>query len=309
MSEALAPTYRDRRGGLIVFGVLQILLGLICGLLVLVLVAGAELAQRTSPGRATVASAIVVCGTAAVYFVAVGVGSIRARRWARALSVVVGAIWTVAGLVASLTLLVVVPKITKGMPRPTLGYGCLAAVVAIGGVILPLIIFLFYRSPDVRATCEARDLISRWTDRVPLPVLAMVIIMAFGSIALMSNVGNPVLSAFGRLITGPAGSLAIFAVTVLFAFIALQLYRLKESGWWMLVLVQIIALAYGAASIMRTDFKELARRARTPDMSTIYGEPLFVGVLLTTWLAHFAFVLYLRRFFAVRRLPRTRRED
>ena len=62
------------RAGLIVFGLLQILIGLMCGLLVFAVIAGAELAQRTAPMRSGVASAIVVYGIAAVYFVAVGIG-------------------------------------------------------------------------------------------------------------------------------------------------------------------------------------------------------------------------------------------
>jgi hypothetical protein len=31
--------------------------------------------------------------------------------------------------------------------------------------------------------------------------------------------------------------------------------------------------------------------------------------MVATWLAYFAFLLYLRRFFAIRLLPRTRRDD
>ena len=41
----------------------------------------------------------------------------------------------------------------------------------------------------------------------------------------------------------------------------------------------------------------------------VYREPLFVALMVATWLAYFAFLLYLRRFFAIRLLPRTRRDD
>lgn len=298
-----------RRGGLIGFGVLQILIGLICGLLVLAVIAGAELAQRTTPMRSGVASAIVVYGIAALYFVTVGVGSIRGRRWARALSVVVSAIWMAGGFVATLMIVLILPRVMEGLPRPTLGFGCAGAVGAGFGIVLPLVLFLFYRSPTVRATVEVLDPTPRWTDRVPLPVLAMVMILVFSAITLLANVGNPVLALFGDVVAGAAASLVVLTMAALCAVVAVQLYRLKESGWWTLLILQIAGLVYGAIAIMRADFQNAAQREGAPDVSAIYGDPLFLGALVTTWLAHFAFLLYLRRFFVGRTAPRTRRDD
>ena len=296
----------DRRIALIFFGVLQLVLGLICAALVLFVVAGAELMEYARPARAGVTSAIVVYGVAAVYFVTVGIGSMRARRWARSLSVAVSAIWLAAGVVATLMMLVVIPRVMRGMPQPTIAPGCSIALVIFAAIVLPLILFVFYRSDAVYATCAAADTKPRWTERVPIPVLAMAVIMGFTAITLMANVGNPMLAAFGQTFTGAPASLAMFAIAVLSAVIAVQIYRLKESGWWMLLLLQIAGLAWGVATIMRSDYsREIAQRGP----AEIYADPLFIGAMLTTWLAHFAFLLYLRRFFALGIAPRTRRDD
>ena len=297
------------RVGLIVLGILQIFIGLACGLMVLGVIAGAELAQRTTPARGGVASAIVAPGLAALYFVAVGIGSMRARRWARALSVVVSAIWMASGVIATLMIALILPRAMEGLPRPTLGFGCAGAVGGILGILLPLVFFLFYRLPAVKALVESIDTKPRWTDRVPLPVLAMVLILIFSAITLLANVGNPAFGIFGSVVSGPVASLIVLTIAVLCAFIAVQLYRLKESGWWTLLILQIGGLIYGAITVMRSDFADAAHRAGAPEMSAVYGDPLFTGVLFTTWLAHFAFLLYLRRFFVGRAAPRTRRDD
>ena len=213
------------------------------------------------------------------------------------------------GAVATLMIVLILPRVMEGLPRPTLGFGCAGAVAAAVGIVLPLVLFLFYRSPGVRAIVEERDPKPRWTDRVPLPVLAMVIILLFSSITLLANVGNPVLALFGDVIAGATASLVVLTLAVLCAVVAAQLYRLKESGWWTLLILQVAGLVYGAMAIMRSDFQSTAQREGAPDMSAIYGDPLFLGALLTTWLAHFAFLLYLRRFFVGGRVPRTRRDD
>jgi hypothetical protein len=122
-------------------------------------------------------------------------------------------------------------------------------------------------------------------------------------------VGNPVLALFGDVVAGAAASLVVLTIAVLCAFVAVQLYRLKESGWWTLLILQIAGLVYGAIAIMRSDFQNVAQREGAPDVSAIYADPLFLGALLTTWLAHFAFLLYLRRFFVGARVPHTRRDD
>lgn len=269
--------------GLILAGAAQILAGIGSALILLYIASGSELAARQGAGGgAAVASSLVTCGIATVYFVAVGIGSIRRRRWAQALSLVVSSIWLAAGVVATLLMLV--------MPDAPLQLSAVAIAVL---AVIPLILVVFYSRDSVRLECEAADE-PRWTDRVPLPVLAVVIILAFASVTLIANLANPVLTMFGSRVTGAPAALALLGLAMLCAWLALQLYRLSEAAWWTIVLLQAIGCVAAGVTLARG-------HARSG---------LFIAIVVATWLAYFAYLLFLRRYFGVRGTePRTRRSD
>lgn len=304
---------KDRYAGLVLFGLVQVLLGLICAALALFVAAGFEAAQQRDPGAAggVLASGLVVYGLAAVYFITAGVGSIHARRWARALGVVVSAVWLAGGIVTVVMLLVILPKALRAMSVPNTGAigGAAIAVAILFAIVLPLLMFLFYRSDAVAATVERRDPHARWTDRTPLPVLAVVLVVSFGSVAMLANLASPTLSLMGRVVTGAPAAMTLFALALLGAVLAVQLYRLREAAWWTLVLLQVAGLVYGGMTLAQTDFGDLARRSGSPDLSTIYRDPMVIGAFIGTWLAYFAFLLYLRRYFVAGLAPRTRHSD
>lgn len=288
--------------GLIAFGALQILIGLACGILVLYVASGSEIAVRQGPaGGPAVASGLMVYGVACVYFVAAGAGSFRRRRWAQALSVVVSAMWLAGGAVATMLILVLLPTIEQRNPQMS-GPMLLAGTVLVA-IVLPLAIFLFYRRPDVRLMCAAAD-VPRWTDRVPLPILAVMIVLAFGALALFANLGNPVIAIFGRNVTGAPAAVTLLALGILSAWLVVQFYRLKESAWWTLVLLQIIGCVVATVSLVR---------GRAPAGSDALSEaarsPFFIAIIVATWLGYFAYLLYIRRYFALQSEPRTRSDD
>ena len=187
--------FRDRRGGLLAFGILQIIIGLICALFVLVLAAALELTSRRGIAPpSNIAPAFVIYGAAAFYFITVGSGSIRARRWARAMSVAFSAAWLAVGIAVVLSSLLFIRR-TLVFVRPSetaLVIGSTAAILIVAFIILPLALFLFYRRDDVQLTCETHDPAIRWTDRVPWPVLAVATLLGFASFATLANVGAPV---------------------------------------------------------------------------------------------------------------------
>lgn len=313
MTAPAEARYSDRSTGLVIFGIAQILIGVICAGLALFVAASVELAARRGvpAPAAAAASGIVMYGLAAVYFVTAGVGSIRARRWAQALSVAVSAAWLAGGVVATLATAIILPRLMKAYASTDAMFagGAAALFAIVGWVLLPLGLFLFYRSAAVRLTCEQRDPKRRWTDRVPRPVLAVAVVMAFASVVLIANVGNPVMPFMGRTLTGAPAALTFLALAILCAFVAVQLYRLKESAWWILVLLQIAGLIGGGMSLLSGERLAATTPATAMTAADVSREPLFVALMLATWLAYFAFLLYLRRFFAVTLLPRTRRSD
>ena len=84
----MAHAHKNRRAGLVAFGVVQILLG--CGALVLLF--------RVVAAQAHAATGLLLYSIGIVYFFATGVGSIRGRRWARALIAAVSGAWAACGV-------------------------------------------------------------------------------------------------------------------------------------------------------------------------------------------------------------------
>jgi hypothetical protein len=295
-------TAKESGAGLVLFGALQILIGLACAMLVLYIASGAEIAVRQGPaGGAAVASGLMVYGAATVYFVSAGVGSMQRRRWAQALSVVVSAMWLAGGAVCTLLILVMLPTIEERAPQ-TSGALVLAGTIGVA-ILVPLAILLYYRQPAVRLICEAAD-VPRWTDRVPLPILAVMIVLAFGSLALLANLANPVIAIFGTTVTGAPAAVTLLALGILSAWLAVQFYRLKESAWWTLVLLQVIGCVVAAVSLARSGGEKTAG-----DIADVSRSPFFIAIIVASWLGYFAYLLYIRRYFALQTEPRTRRDD
>jgi len=264
---------RDRSAGLVVFGIIQIILGAAAGVLALAVSASDAPAPE-------LASNIVLLGTATLYFFAAGIGSLRGRRWARALSVSVTAIWLAIGTIATLVTATVGPS-SASIWR-----------YVVGGIVIPLALHLFYHSRDVGTTCDLRDPETRWTDRVPLSVLPVVLVMAFSSVTLLANLGNASAQLPEALRAAPAG-IVVFAMSVLFAYLALGLYELKQSAWWTTMMLHVLGAVAAIASLSSG--------------SGVRNVPLW-AIMLVAWLAYAAYLIRMRRYF-VGVLPRTRAAD
>jgi hypothetical protein len=304
-----ATPFRDRRGGLIFFGILHILLGLLAVLVILLTIAAVEIARRRGEVVAPQASLgpnLLIYAIFAVYAFSVGVGSIRGRRWARAMALAVSWIWLVSGVLSAVMLIVIMPQVMVLVPpsASAIVVAVTATVVLLFYIVLPAAFILFYRRSDVRATCEARDPRPRWTDRVPVPVLAISLVLAFGAIVLIGNIGRSVVPILGVTLTGPAATLTLVALAALLAWLSLQLYRLKESAWWTLILLQIIGGIVALMTLLRTDINALYERMglmtpqlRSLHLEQVFRQPLLWTVLGIAWTDYLAFLIWLRRYF------------
>ncbi len=310
--------FSDRRGGLILFGILQIALGLLCGLFVLGLAAAIELTSRrgiATPPNA--APALVVYGAAAYYFITVGVGSIRARRWARAMSVAFSAAWLAAGLVVIGSAIVMMPRMLLFV-RPSetaVAVASAIAALAVGFVILPLALFLFYRRESVRLTCELHDDRARWTDRVPWPVLAVATLLGLTSFVLLANVSSPAVPFFGIALTGASAALTMLALAGLFGFLTVQWIALKKSAWWATLLLHIAGGLVAIVTLATGDIGAVYAKLDVPQeqidglrLSALGHSPLLWIVLLAVWSLYLAALLRTRGYFEAP-VPRTRASD
>lgn len=247
--------FKDRKTGLVVFGILEIIFGAFCALMAPLIIFSTlaatafnkNAAQPMSPG--VMVPGILCYVLLAVWFIWLGIGSLKARRWARALWLVASSVWLISGIIGLVFTLLFLPDIYDQMGASGQMPQSVATIVKIATigfmtvfyVIVPGIFVLFYGSRHVKATCERMDSQVRWTDKCPLPVLAISLMAGFWA-ACMPFMGfyNWALPFFGYIPTGMAGAAVAIASMLLLVCVAWGVYKLNIKAWWGAVLLTII---------------------------------------------------------------------
>src|SRR4030042_2094287 len=252
--EETAPSasFKDRKTGLVVFGILQIIFGGFCALMVpfmiFAMIASTFIESSTAtPVRPSmIIPATLLYVAAAVWFIWMGIGSIKTRRWARALILVTSWIWLVGGIGGLIFLLLFMPdmyeKIGEDKQMPA-GAAQIVKYVTVGFmaifyVIIPAVLVLFYGSRNVKATCDLRDTQVRWTDKCPLPVLALSLMFGFWAVSIpFMGFYGWAFPFFGAILSGLQGAAMGLAVMLLSGYIAWGTYKLNITAWWGAVLL------------------------------------------------------------------------
>jgi len=314
--------YQDRSTGLVVFGILTILLGCLTALLVLLMLVGqmaAASSTNTPPAPfSAILLAILTYGILAVALIWLGIGSIKARRWARALLLIFSWCWLLIGVMALVSTAFVMPKILAGASRgQDANHAVPAAAIAgamvfmflILGVILivvPAIWIFFYQSRHVKATCETRDPVTRWTDACPLPVLAGCLWMAFSAAMLlvMPVTGLAVIPFFGMFLTGLPGALLSLALAALWAYAAWLLYKLDVRGWWLILIAFVVFTMSAVMTYARHDIAEMYQLMGYPQaqIDQIQKTGLFTGNRMAWMMSFFmvpilGYILFIKKYF------------
>lgn len=317
-----APAFRDRKALLVVFGVLQILLGAMLACFV-PLVLFATIASKTMQtgtaapmGLRTMIPSVCLYGAGAVWFICMGIGSIMARRWARALVLISSWLWLLCGVVGSVIMAFMLPrmlhKIGENTQAPPSAAGVVTGVMVVMVVfmgffylVVPGILILVYGTKNVKATCEARDPEIRWTDRCPLPVLALSLMLAFGMLGMLSMLlYGCVLPVFGIILTGIPGLVGTLALVALWGYLARGTYRLKMQAWWATFLSLCLAGLSAVITFSRISMGDLFQKMHLPQqqLATLEQMDLFKGHFLVlscgiSLLVYLAYLLYVRRYF------------
>ena len=249
--------YRDRRTALLIAGVLEILLGVGAWLMVGLMVFAASMVTAQGAGsKGSIIPGIAVYGIAGLVFVILGVGSIRARRWARALWLVVSSFWLISGVFAVAVMAWFMPSVLAGttpagqQPPPGVQSIIMIAILSFFAVFmigLPASLLAFYRSPHVKATCEAAAPEPCWTDGCPLPVLGAALWFASMTLTLpwMGWVYGGLYPFFGHFVRGAAGH-GLWMVSGLLSGIATYgIYR-RIHTLWLLGLVLVLGQGISA---------------------------------------------------------------
>jgi hypothetical protein len=173
-------------------------------------------------------------------------------------------------------------------------------------VMIPLAVVLFYRSPNVHATCEARDPSIRWTDKCPLPVLGLSLWLAAGGVfmLIMPFAYSGAAPFFGVLLSGVAGSMFYLCMAICFGFLARGVYRQEPVAWWLLLGVIVLAGVSNLLTFARIDPREMYRLMgySQAQLQQLQGLNVLNSDLMACFsaigiLPMVAYLLYVRRFF------------
>jgi len=320
------PGYHDRGTGLVIFGVLQIILGLLAGLMVPFIALGAFM-SRLAPGGAVrpgqFISGVATYGFAASGLIALGIGSVQMKRWARALTLVAAWYWLIMGSLITVLLTAMLPLTMRsalaqaqqnapGGPSPTISTGAMAVIItliiifaAVFLVLAPIAFVVFYGRKDVSETVRHRDPIERWTDQTPLPVLGASVVLAMGALyLLLVGVTTPVFPFFGQYLTGIPGSACFVVMAALDAYLAIALFRLQSSGWWIAAVSVPIRLLSMGLTYARADMMQAYSKMGVSDaqLKMLNSNPMFRGHVLSwfsliSMVLLFAYLLWLKRYF------------
>jgi hypothetical protein len=259
----------------------------------------------------------------AAALLALGIGSVQMKRWARALTLVTAWYWLIMGALVTVLLTAVLPVITRGAlaqmkqsggnsPSPEMSAGIMAVFLtliivfmAFFLVLVPIAFVIFYGRNDVAETCRRRDPVGRWTDRTPLPVLGASVVLFTGALYLLvTGMTMPMFPFFGRYLTGIAGSLCFIGMAAVDVYLATALYRLQSSGWWIAVFATAIRLVSIALTYARADLMQAYSKMGMSDaqLQMLNSSPMLRGHVFLWWgllsmLAFFGYLLCLKRYF------------
>jgi len=320
----LPTEFKDRKTCLVIFGILTLLGGLLCALLVPLMLWSqsmtAHAANGTPPPHAgSMVFAVFIYGGLAVAQIWLGIGSIMARRWARSLLLIFSWSVLIVGVISLAFMAAMLPQFMAGMSSVQSGghpalpesakWGILiftGAFLRVIFLIIPAIWAFFYGSKHVKATCEARDPVERWTDRCPLPVIALSLISAFGVLSMLGTAVtlHGVIPFFGIFLSGLPGTVFYVVFAGIMGYGAWAVYRLDLRGWWVLFAIMCIMPISGAVTYWHHDVMELYKSAgySAEEMARIQQFNFFKGgrIIWFTLLGAvpwIGFLLYVKKFF------------
>ena len=297
----------DRRGGLVTYGVISIVIGSIAGCFA-ALTPLALLTSRMTPttGPATpkpdaraVVVALILYTLISASFIWTGIASCRRRRWVRPIILSVAWPWLFIGILALFATLVLIPDLQATMrsqPGFPAGAAGIFTAIMIGFmtllyIALPVAYLLFYQRPDVQLTLDAYDPTHGWTDRCPLPVFGLSINLALLALYSLSQLQVMVAPCFGVFLTGSAATMLLLAQAALLLIAAVLSFRLRIEGWWLALFVTMaINLSWILSALLGDQSAMNARIASTyggakVDMARLSSHRLPMSALVTVSMA------------------------
>ncbi len=309
--------FKDRSGPLVLVGVVEIILGALCAAGSALTLVMAFVARRVPDlaGPAVDAGALVtgvlLYLAAAGFLIAMGIGTIKGRGWARALMLIALWPWLLCGLLGIVVLWLVLPAALAQTPSGSaetseavmsIAMTAVLVISAVPYVVLPALLLLFYTRRSVEATFRLKDPTPGWTERRPLSVIGLSLaIGACGVLALLA-LRYKVFPLFGWLLTGAPATVAILLLTTACVLLARATYRMTPYAWWVNVAFVVLSHLSGFVSFRRVSLGELYAKMGLDAQQLETLRALEVGGRLDlSWLTATSGVLWLLGLVLLRR--------
>ena len=312
--------FKDSKTGLVVFGILQIILGGFCALIVpfmiFGMIASTVLDDSSAPPMSPtmMIPGVLFYVLLALWFIWMGIGSIKARRWARALILVSSWLWLICGICGLVFMLLLMPdmydRMGHGGQMPpgaaTFMKFVMTGFMTVFYVIIPAVLVLFYGSRNVKATCQFRDSQVRWTDKCPLPVLTVSLIFGCWALSMLfMGFYGWTIPFFGAILSAMPGAAVVLVVMLLCGYVAWGTYRLSIKAWWCSVLLTIAWALSAGITFSRVSIWDFYEKMNFPEQQLevmkqygmLQGSAMVLFFVL--WVVGFlGYLLYTRRYFA-----------
>jgi hypothetical protein len=271
------PSFPKRRGWLIAFGVVEILIACFFLLaLIGIYVAFVHLGDNSMPPPNAMSKSgmlilsTVIYGGLAALFVTSAVGSILCKNWARIVMLVVSALWLGLGFVSTVFVWLVFPYFMQQQDSiPPEGRHTVLVVMVICMslfmVLLPAVFLWFYSRKSVKATCLYHGRTSEIaaaelsTFGIPVPVVILAIYQGLGMFAVFALLFAKSTVLFGHVLHGFWALLVLLTYSIVSGYAAWAIYQRKFAGWAIVLFYTIFGLASAIVTLTTHDIMQIYR--------------------------------------------------
>ncbi len=163
----------------------------------------------------------------AAVLVPLGYGHLKLRLWSRNSSLAVLWFWMVVGI--PLTILFIFILITSKGPSLWL----VITIILLLYPVIPAALIWFYRRKDVELTLRLKDKNTYFTERIPVPVLTIILLFSFYTAALNALLLlKGMFPLFGILLFDLRGAFFISISVMVFLLLIWGLFKLRLWAWW-----------------------------------------------------------------------------
>ncbi len=252
--------HKDKKSSLVVMGIFEVIGGVLCALLALVtmiplvLTPGKIPVQQIMPG-------MLVYLFLSVWLIWMGIGTIRACRWARILMLVASWLALASGVLAMGMMFFVLPKSFAGAAVPDAMVIPMMIVTSIiltvFYVLIPAFGIVFYGGRNVRATFEHCNPIPSWLEQCPLPVLALALMLALSVVSMtMLCFVHCAIPFFGIILSGWAGAIVLLGGFGICGLLAVGVFKLRPAAWWGTLALLLLGVTSQMITYSRIDMAD-----------------------------------------------------